>query len=485
MVASSVGGRDVDDDVELPSRDAARDFYMKYDVKHRLGKGLSSVVHSCIDKLGGEEYAVKIMDVSQEHINADGHGIVQQVHEEIRLLKLVGGHHFIIKLVDVFESQAFIFLVFELCENYDLFEYLSANVSLSEKRCRALMKQIFEAVHHCHKQRVIHRDIKPENILLDRNYNVKLTDFGLAKQLKGEERLYECVGTPGYLAPEVLEAGMCEKDECNGYGMEVDAWACGVVMYTLLVGTPPFWHHRQLNMIRLIMRGDYRMDGPAWSTITAETKDLITRLLVVDPKKRLTIKEALQHEVFHAQRFTRIGGTLVSMDSMTSEQAEELLSLHAKTAVEESPIQILVEEPELKEEEEEKMIKEVEVEVESPERAPSPVKSPVKSPVSSGKEELFSPEFHPRTMFRTAITCVRFLVRLLHIKTTPELLCMRQAQVDPYALRSYRRAINKVAFGLYSHWIKKGQGQDRAAVFQHVPKREVVALQAKAITAIA
>ena len=86
------------------------------------------------------------------------------------------------------------------------------------------------------QRKVLHRDIKPENILLDEDFNIKLTDFGLAKELKVGQRLYECAGTPGYLAPEVLEAGMCEKNECEGYSFEVDSWACGVVMYTLLVG---------------------------------------------------------------------------------------------------------------------------------------------------------------------------------------------------------------------------------------------------------
>ena len=86
------------------------------------------------------------------------------------------------------------------------------------------------------QRKVLHRDIKPENILLDEDFNIKLTDFGLAKEMKEGQRLYECAGTPGYLAPEVLEAGMCEQNECPGYSFEVDAWACGVVMYTLLVG---------------------------------------------------------------------------------------------------------------------------------------------------------------------------------------------------------------------------------------------------------
>ena len=136
---------------ELDLQGAALDFRNKYDVRERLGKGLSSVVYGCVDKTTGKEYAVKMMDISQEHINADGMGIVQQSHEEIRLLKLVEGHNFIIRLIDVYESPAFIFLVFELCENNDLFEYLSANVSLSEKKCRTIMKQVFEAVHHCHQ----------------------------------------------------------------------------------------------------------------------------------------------------------------------------------------------------------------------------------------------------------------------------------------------------------------------------------------------
>jgi serine/threonine protein kinase len=135
----------------LPSVDAARDFYMKYDVRNRLGKGLSSVVHVCVEKFSGLSFAVKIMDITEHHINADGMNIVQQIHEEIRLLKRVEGHQYVIRLVEVFESETFIFIVFELCQNDDLFEYLSSNVNLSEKRCRAIMKQIFEAVYHCHQ----------------------------------------------------------------------------------------------------------------------------------------------------------------------------------------------------------------------------------------------------------------------------------------------------------------------------------------------
>ena len=154
MVASNstiMNSNDGDNDDIDKVQAAATEFKKKYEIKERLGKGLSSVVYVCVDKHSGKEYAVKVMDVSEDHINADGQNIVQQIHQEIRLLRLVEGHQFIIELVEVFESSAYIFLVFELCQNNDLFEYLSANVSLSEKRCRAIMKQIFEAVYHCHK----------------------------------------------------------------------------------------------------------------------------------------------------------------------------------------------------------------------------------------------------------------------------------------------------------------------------------------------
>lgn len=123
-----------------------------------------------------------------------------------------------------------------------------------------LLFQILDAIKHCHSAGVVHRDVKPENILLDQDFNIKLTDFGFAKILQPGERLYEVCGTPGYLAPELLKyvskdhnpfkimieplfrAGMVEQHECDGYGFEVDIWACGVVLYTMLAGFPPFWH---------------------------------------------------------------------------------------------------------------------------------------------------------------------------------------------------------------------------------------------------
>ena len=139
------------------------------------------------------------------------------------------------------------------CKKGELFDYLTNHVALSEKRTKTIMKQLFEAVSYIHAKGIVHRDLKPENILLDDSLNVKLTDFGFAKVLAPNERLFELCGTPGYLAPELLRASMYEN--AAGYGQEVDIWACGVIMYTLLVGFPPFWHRKQMITLRNIMEG--------------------------------------------------------------------------------------------------------------------------------------------------------------------------------------------------------------------------------------
>ena len=215
----------------------------------------------------------------------------------------------------------------------------------------------------------------------------------------------------------------------------------------ILTGTPPFWHHKQLNMIRLIMRGNYSMEGPTWQTVTSETKDLIKKLLVVNPKDRLTIEQALQHEVFHAQRFTRQDGELLCI-------VHEDINDNTDTTEEE--------------------VKEVKSERKLAISSIVPIMSSKKRFLSKKKSSVIikNVKFNARKMFKNAICCVRFLVRLSHVHTTPVLLSLSETRINPYNMRSYRKAIERHSFNLYSHWIKKGQGQDRAAVFQHSPKRD-------------
>ncbi|XP_034936791.1 phosphorylase b kinase gamma catalytic chain, skeletal muscle/heart isoform isoform X2 [Chelonus insularis] len=371
----------------LPDKDAAKGFYAKYEPKEILGRGISSTVRRCIEKETGIEYAAKIIDISNEpHDGAEGHTMKDATMQEVHILRRVAGHPFIIELHDVFESSTFIFLIFELCKNGELFDYLTSVVTLSEKKTRYIMRQVFEGVLHIHGQGIVHRDLKPENILLDDNLNVKITDFGFARMLTKGDKLYDLCGTPGYLAPEVLKCNMFENAE--GYGYEVDIWACGVIMFTLLVGCPPFWHRKQMVMLRNIMEGKYSFTSPEWADITDAPKDLITKLLVVDPTKRVSIREALDHPFFHT------------------------VELKAKS-------------------------------------------------------------FNARKRFQLAIICVRAVVRIKRLHTTPEPLSTLVARTDPYRIKALRKVIDGCAFRVYGHWVKKGEGQNRAALFENTAKTEL------------
>ncbi|XP_071873350.1 phosphorylase kinase gamma isoform X2 [Bombus fervidus] len=376
--------KDEGDDL-LPDKDAAKGFYAKYEPKEILGRGISSTVRRCIEKETGTEYAAKIIDISNE-TNEDGHTMKDATLQEVQILRRVAGHPYIIELHDVFESSTFIFLIFEICKNGELFDYLTSVVTLSEKKTRYIMRQVFEGVQHVHNQGIVHRDLKPENILLDDNLNVKITDFGFARLLKAGEKLYDLCGTPGYLAPEVLKCNMFENAE--GYGHEVDIWACGVIMFTLLVGCPPFWHRKQMVMLRNIMEGKYSFTSPEWADITEAPKDLIRKLLVVDPKKRISIKEALEHSFFHTM-------------------------------------------------------------------------------------ELKAKSFNARKKFQLAIICVRAVVRIKRLHSTPEPLSTHVACTDPYRIKILRKVIDGCAFRVYGHWVKKGEGQNRAALFENMPKTEL------------
>ncbi|OUC47744.1 putative kinase domain protein [Trichinella nativa] len=263
------------------------EFYTNYDCKEILGKGMSSTVRRCIRKSTGKEYAVKIIDISSEKATVEqARELRETTLREIRILKMMAGHQNIIELHDFYEMPSFLFIVFELAKDGELFDYLTKVVTCSEKKTRHIMKQLLEAVKAMHQKNIVHRDIKLENVLMVDDETVKLTDFGFAYEITGDMQLTELCGTPGYLAPEVLKVSM--YDSAKGYGLEVDLWACGVIMYTL----------KQIYMLRAITEGRYEFRSPEWDEISEAAKDLIRKLLSVDPKARATAKEALAHPYF-------------------------------------------------------------------------------------------------------------------------------------------------------------------------------------------
>uniref|UniRef100_A0A8C9RHW6 calcium/calmodulin-dependent protein kinase n=1 Tax=Scleropages formosus TaxID=113540 RepID=A0A8C9RHW6_SCLFO len=247
--------------------------------------GAFSVVRRCVKISSGQEYAAKIINTKK--LSARDH---QKLEREARICRLLK-HSNIVRLHDSISEESFHYLVFDLVTGGELFEDIVAREYYSEADASHCIQQILEAVLHCHQMGVVHRDLKPENLLLASKLKgaaVKLADFGLAIEVQGEQQAwFGFAGTPGYLSPEVLR-----KD---AYGKPVDMWACGVILYILLVGYPPFWDEDQHRLYQQIKAGAYDFPSPEWDTVTPEAKDLINKMLTINPSKRITATEALKH----------------------------------------------------------------------------------------------------------------------------------------------------------------------------------------------
>uniref|UniRef100_A0A8C6WX77 calcium/calmodulin-dependent protein kinase n=1 Tax=Neogobius melanostomus TaxID=47308 RepID=A0A8C6WX77_9GOBI len=258
-------------------------FTDEYQLFEELGKGAFSVVRRCVKISSGQEYAAKIINTKK--LSARDH---QKLEREARICRLLK-HPNIVRLHDSISEEGFHYLVFDLVTGGELFEDIVAREYYSEADASHCIQQILESVHHCHVNGIVHRDLKPENLLLASKLKgaaVKLADFGLAIEVQGTSR-HGFAGTPGYLSPEVLR-----KDP---YGKPVDMWACGVILYILLVGYPPFWDEDQHRLYQQIKAGAYDFPSPEWDTVTPEAKDLINKMLTINPSKRITAAEALKH----------------------------------------------------------------------------------------------------------------------------------------------------------------------------------------------
>uniref|UniRef100_A0A8C1V440 calcium/calmodulin-dependent protein kinase n=1 Tax=Cyprinus carpio TaxID=7962 RepID=A0A8C1V440_CYPCA len=250
-----------------------------------LGKGAFSVVRRCVKKSTGQEYAAKIINTKK--LSARDH---QKLEREARICRLLK-HPNIVRLHDSIAEEGFHYLVFDLVTGGELFEDIVAREYYSEADASHCINQILESVSHIHQHDIVHRDLKPENLLLASKMKgaaVKLADFGLAIEVQGDQQAwFGFAGTPGYLSPEVLR-----KDP---YGKPVDIWACGVILYILLVGYPPFWDEDQHKLYQQIKAGAYDFPSPEWDTVTAEAKNLINQMLTINPAKRITAEQALKH----------------------------------------------------------------------------------------------------------------------------------------------------------------------------------------------
>ncbi|CAI5467129.1 unnamed protein product [Closterium sp. Yama58-4] len=215
-----------------------------------------------------------------------------------------------VRMVDVFEDESAVHMVMEHCEGGDLFEHVAQHERLDERQTAAIMRQLATAVTKMHEMGVVHRDLKPENILLTTSLTVKIADYGLARVLKRGCRLHGLVGSPFYMAPETVRG--------REYGPEVDVWSLGVIMYTCLSGTLPFFGKNQNAVFAAVCRGEVDLEtGSHWPLISHEAKDLIRRMLDVDPNQRIG-----SSRIVHHPWFKRAGGEHCSLTEVKASQSQ-------------------------------------------------------------------------------------------------------------------------------------------------------------------
>ncbi|KAG9280615.1 NUAK family SNF1-like kinase 1 [Astyanax mexicanus] len=256
----------------------------KHNLKHRyelletLGRGTYGKVKKAVEKHTGRVVAIK--SIRKEKIK-DEQDMVH-IRREIEIMSSLRHPH-IISIYEVFENKDKIVIVMEYASKGELYDYISERRKLSERETRHFFRQIVSAVHHCHKNGVVHRDLKLENVLLDDNCNIKIADFGLSNLYHKDKLLQTFCGSPLYASPEIVNGRPYR-------GPEVDSWALGVLLYTLVYGTMPFDGGDHKRLIRQISNGEYR-EPPQ----SSDARGLIRWMLMVNPDRRATVEDIANH----------------------------------------------------------------------------------------------------------------------------------------------------------------------------------------------
>jgi len=257
-----------------------------YTIKEKLGSGSFATVKRAINKETGEVVAVKI--IKKKRLTTKE---LKSIEREIDIMIKLK-HRNVVTLLDVFDSPKQIYLVMELCVGGELFDKVVEAGNYSEHLASKAIKQVCRGIRYLHANGIIHRDLKPENLLYYDNSSeglLKITDFGLATHLDDPDDLMRTTcGTLHYVAPEVLLG--------HPYGKEVDLWSLGVILFVLLSGYLPFYADQKKQTYKLIVTGDYGgFDDPVWDGVSKDAKNLVVRLLDINPKNRISLDEVLRH----------------------------------------------------------------------------------------------------------------------------------------------------------------------------------------------
>ncbi|KAL7586720.1 calcium-dependent protein kinase 29 [Lactuca sativa] len=256
-----------------------------YYIGKELGRGQFGITYLCTEKASGMKYACKSISKKKLVTKKD----MDDVRREIMMLQHLTGQPNIVEFRGAYEDESSVHLVMELCSGGELFDRITKKGSYSEKEAAKIGRQIVNVVHVCHFMGVMHRDLKPENFLMvsqDEDSPLKATDFGLSVFIEEGTIYKEIVGSAYYVAPEVLR---------RRYGKEADVWSAGVILYILLSGVPPFWGETEKVIFEEILEGKLDLQSPPWPSISDGAKDLITKMLTRNPKKRISAHTALEH----------------------------------------------------------------------------------------------------------------------------------------------------------------------------------------------
>jgi len=265
-----------------------KDFEVRYSLGKLLGHGQFGYTFAAVDRASTERVAVKRIDKNKMVLPV----AVEDVKREVKILKALQGHENVVHFYNAFEDDNYVYIVMELCEGGELLDRILAKKDsrYSEKDAAVVVRQMLKVAAECHLHGLVHRDMKPENFLFKSKKEdspLKATDFGLSDFIKPGRQFRDIVGSAYYVAPEVLK---------RRSGPESDVWSVGVITYILLCGRRPFWDKTEDGIFKEVLKKKPDFRRKPWSNITSSAKDFVQKLLVKDPRARLTAAQALSHD---------------------------------------------------------------------------------------------------------------------------------------------------------------------------------------------
>ncbi|KAL4569033.1 hypothetical protein LXL04_024660 [Taraxacum kok-saghyz] len=264
-----------------------KDFDRRYSTGKLLGHGQFGYTYVAVDKANGDRVAVKKIDKAKMVLPI----AVEDVKREVKILRALSGHENVVQFHNAFEDDSFVYIVMELCKGGELLDRILSKKEgrYTEKDAAIVVRQMLKVAAECHLHGLVHRDMKPENFLFkspNEDSHLKATDFGLSDFIRPGRKFSDIVGSAYYVAPEVLK---------RRSGPESDVWSIGVITYILLCGRRPFWDRTEDGIFKEVLRNKPDFNRKPWPSISDSGKDFVKKLLVKNPRARLTAAQALSH----------------------------------------------------------------------------------------------------------------------------------------------------------------------------------------------